>query len=491
MNDDNNDDDDATNIQSQSQSTSQLNPLTNMQASPKSTISRDDHNMLLDQLMMLDAILSNNNSNSSHSHNPNSCNSSYSVLPDFGSVDDLSSYDGSSSQSLLDPLPNNNSSNSNNNNNNGSNLAANATDRQQQQQQGEVGTQFATLRKADEVSYNNNSVNGLWDLEGDGGDSKVVAGGGKKGAYFKGKSKSITQNLHPEGLSLHFTNHPADSTSTGDDSVVRDPIMSAGAAAAAASSSSTAVKEDQPPLVVQFANLAKRLGVELTPSVLESLQQQEVADRTNGKYAHASKGASKNGASASTTDSASVSSTKKIKLEIVQPPVAFTPKVQVIRDVAQETVSAMTIGSSTIAESGKVASFVQPTHFSSKSGMNVSSSVGPPPSNPANVHALGLSSRGGKTRKRVLTATDLSEKLNALKQENEMLRRQVNIVTNKTARFDKDRALAEQKMRTMIDNDNCSSDQLDKLVMNHLEMYADYGSSRHEELAFHLNQLEK
>ena len=487
MNDDNNDNDDATNIESQPQ----LNPLTNIHASPKSTISRDDHNMLMDQLMMLDAILSNNNS-SSNSHNPNSCNSSFSVLPDFGSVDDLSSYDGSSSQSLLDHLSNNNNNNSNSNNND-RNCVGNAAGRQQQeQQQGATpGTDFATLRKADEVSYNNNNVNGLWDLEGDGGDSRVVAGGGKKGAYFKGKSKSITQNLHPEGLSLHFTNHPADSSSTGDNSVVRDPIMSAGAAAAAASSSSAAVKEDQPPLVVQFANLAKRLGVELTPSVLESLQQQEVADRTNGKYVHASKGASKNGASASTTESVSVSSTKKIKLEIVQPPVAFKPKVQVIRDVAQETVSAMTIGSSNIAESGKVAYSVQPTNFSNKSGVNASSSVGPPPSNPANIHALGLSSRGGKKRKRVLTATDLSEKLNALKQENEMLRRQVDIVTNKTARFDKDRALAEQKMRTMIDNDNCSSDELDKLVMNHLEMYADYGSSRHEELAFHLNQLEK
>jgi len=43
----------------------------------------------------------------------------------------------------------------------------------------------------------------------------------------------------------------------------------------------------------------------------------------------------------------------------------------------------------------------------------------------------------------------------------------------------------------MIQDKNVSSAKLDEVVANHLEMYADYGNARHEELTFHLEQLEK
>ena len=223
-------------------------------------------------------------------------------------------------------------------------------------------------------------------------------------------------------------------------------------------------------LVAQFAAIAKKLNVELTSSVLDSLRNQHNSNENNGD-------ANNTGQNPSTSKNES-----KIKLELSSDSndnrsskgvsnVAFIPKVQVMQEVAQETISAITSRNS------------QPIDVPSDAAIRSSSNV--------NSKDSSHSTQPTKKRKRVLTTAELNEKLAALRSENEMLKKQVDIVTNKTAQFDKDRASAEEEMRKMITDNNVSSEELDQVVKNHLEMYADYGSSRHEELTFHLNQLEK
>lgn len=100
-------------------------------------------------------------------------------------------------------------------------------------------------------------------------------------------------------------------------------------------------------------------------------------------------------------------------------------------------------------------------------------------------------------RKRKPTKEDCERRLAELKAENETLKRHLDMVKNKTARFEAERKAQEKKMKELVmlsskEKDNASWEkELRENLAQFSETYSDYGKHRQEELFFHLNQLEK
>lgn len=85
---------------------------------------------------------------------------------------------------------------------------------------------------------------------------------------------------------------------------------------------------------------------------------------------------------------------------------------------------------------------------------------------------------------------DCESRVAALRAENETLKRHLDNITNKREKFDKERAAAEKKMKDMVTK-GAKDEELNNVLAKFTEMYSDYGKHRHEELTFHLDQLEK
>jgi hypothetical protein len=99
-------------------------------------------------------------------------------------------------------------------------------------------------------------------------------------------------------------------------------------------------------------------------------------------------------------------------------------------------------------------------------------------------------------RKKKPTKEDCEEKLKLLKEENETLKRHLDMVRNKKARFEAERHAQEKKMKELVmlsakgDNELWQK-ELKANLAQFSETYSDYGKHRRDELFFHLNQLEK
>lgn len=94
-----------------------------------------------------------------------------------------------------------------------------------------------------------------------------------------------------------------------------------------------------------------------------------------------------------------------------------------------------------------------------------------------------------KRRKKPRLA-DCESKLTALKAENEMLKRHVDTITNRSKKFDEERKAQEQEMKRLM-NEGAGPEQLNPLLSKFSEVYSDYGDNRHQELTFHLQQLQR
>lgn len=110
-------------------------------------------------------------------------------------------------------------------------------------------------------------------------------------------------------------------------------------------------------------------------------------------------------------------------------------------------------------------------------------------------------------RKKKLRKEDCEVKLKELHAENEMLKRHLDNIRNKKARFERDKKDMELKMKELIalcdqkDGDEKGDDrdqvnesrqkELKEILTVFTEMYSDYGKQRQEELQFHLSQLAK
>ena len=86
--------------------------------------------------------------------------------------------------------------------------------------------------------------------------------------------------------------------------------------------------------------------------------------------------------------------------------------------------------------------------------------------------------------------SDCESKLASLKSENEMLKRHLDTIANKSQKFDQERKEAETEMKRLIQED-AGPEKLNPLLSKFSQMYSDYGSHRHQELTFHLEQLER
>ena len=86
--------------------------------------------------------------------------------------------------------------------------------------------------------------------------------------------------------------------------------------------------------------------------------------------------------------------------------------------------------------------------------------------------------------------SDCEAKLAALKSENDMLKRHLDTIANKSQKFDQDRKEAESNMKRLL-KEGAGPEKLNPLLSKFSQMYSDYGSNRHQELTFHLEQLER
>jgi flagellar motility protein MotE (MotC chaperone) len=84
---------------------------------------------------------------------------------------------------------------------------------------------------------------------------------------------------------------------------------------------------------------------------------------------------------------------------------------------------------------------------------------------------------------------DCQVKLANLREENERLKRHLDVIQNRSQKILKERANTEQTLRTMMEN-GASDDQLAPLIDAYSEAHSDYGKKRFEELQFHLDQLQ-
>ena len=86
---------------------------------------------------------------------------------------------------------------------------------------------------------------------------------------------------------------------------------------------------------------------------------------------------------------------------------------------------------------------------------------------------------------------EVAKTIATLLAENEKLKRHLDNITNQTERFQQDRHKAEDKMKAMVMNKDTTDDELNQVIREYSEAYSDYGKRRHEELSFHLDQLQK
>jgi hypothetical protein len=184
-------------------------------------------------------------------------------------------------------------------------------------------------------------------------------------------------------------------------------------------------------LVQQFATLASRLGISLPPNVLSSLTVAAAANES-------AQGALPPAVATSAPD-ATVSH---------EPP----PVTKAIENTAQAAIAAVNESHNKRRKQG-----AQPLY----------------------------SKRRKKPR-----LSDCEAKLAALKAENEMLKRHVRNVTKKAQAFDQERQRATEEMKRMLQQ-GAPPEMINPVIAKFSEMYSDYGRHRHEELTFHLDQLEK
>ena len=94
-----------------------------------------------------------------------------------------------------------------------------------------------------------------------------------------------------------------------------------------------------------------------------------------------------------------------------------------------------------------------------------------------------------KRRKKPRLA-DCESRLAQLKSENDVLKRHLHNISNQSHKFDQERAEAETRMKYLLQQD-ADTVQMDAAIKNYTELYSDYGRRRHQELTFHLEQLQR
>jgi hypothetical protein len=93
-------------------------------------------------------------------------------------------------------------------------------------------------------------------------------------------------------------------------------------------------------------------------------------------------------------------------------------------------------------------------------------------------------------RRKKPNLTECESKLTSLKVENEMLKRHLDVISHRSQKFDQERKKQEDEMKRLMEQDP-TAEKLDPLLKEYAEMYSDYGRHRHQELTFHLEQVQR
>ncbi|CAB9525685.1 Basic region leucine zipper [Seminavis robusta] len=257
---------------------------------------------------------------------------------------------------------------------------------------------------------------------------------------------------------------------------------------------SSAPSYPQPPkeqLISQFSLLANRLGINLPSEMLSSLTTSAgdanaegkpssckgppvpfVSTDTNGQApSYASRRYSNSSSKQSDVESAT-SSAAVAALELSSNN-NNSPFVDALRKTAEEAVAAVTRKRS--HEDTKMPAATSDSNANSKISKEDKEDNKP-----------SYAKRRKKPR-----LVDCENRLTQLRAENEKLKRHLDNITNQTERFQQDRLKAEDKMKEMVMSKETPDEELNKVIQEYSEAYSDYGKRRHEELSFHLDQLQK
>lgn len=303
----------------------------------------------------------------------------------------------------------------------------------------------------------------------------LVTGGGIRHNVLPVLDKNDTERteLPPVLLAAEHTNTTTATTTISKVSSTTNPT-----------SPSTAEEKKRQKLISQFATLAGRLGITLPPQVFQKLTGQAVADATPTTNAVTTMASvpdpipvvSRPTATSTTPDDATnphfaieskITETANQQQPLVSPPQPVL--LQQVQKSAVEAIAAVTSKRS-----------LTPAGASTTTATTATDQVDSP---------MESNKPYSKKRKKP-RLSDCELKLAELQSENVILKRHLDNICDRNARLDEDRMKAEQQMRQML-HDNAPDSILDPVVKNFTEMYSDYGRKRHDELNFHLQQLQR
>ena len=204
-------------------------------------------------------------------------------------------------------------------------------------------------------------------------------------------------------------------------------------------------EEKQKKLVTQFTTLAGRLGIALPPHVLEKWSANATAQQQ--------------GLLPPISNPAQLSSNNVHVL----PNITATAHLQLEEELHSDATEAIAAA----------------TQHSNKRPAE-------PSEDASNTNA---STKYTKRRKKP-RLSDCERKLAELQAENALLKRHLDNISNAKRVTDSERVAAEQRMRQMLQA-NAPDEELDPVIQSFTELYSDYGRKRHQELNFHLEQLQR
>lgn len=262
--------------------------------------------------------------------------------------------------------------------------------------------------------------------------------------------------------------------------------------------------EKRSKLVTQFATLAGRLGITLPPQVLHKLTTTTHAAAT-GPSSHVAQPPLLPPppiASVAPDSAANAFAIANPNGSIIIESCAVLPT-STATDVATLTATSAAIVPTSVASFGTDSSPALATAQVSSSTVGLESSGVKRPAEssildtnlPRSDSAVDLSShnKGGgpySKRRKKPRLSDCERRLAQLVAEQALLQSQCNAMANRKDALDAERIAAETHMRTILQQD-APAQELDAAVQNFTELYSDYGRKRHEELIFHLEQLQR
>jgi hypothetical protein len=250
----------------------------------------------------------------------------------------------------------------------------------------------------------------------------------------------------------------------------------AAAAVGAAGAAAAAVPHEK--LVSQFATLANRLGIRVPPHLLQSLLNNEDDGRTADAVTAFANAAS---AYAGSDFGPVMAATAASSLAAATPPAA----VQELENVAKAAIAA-------VSETRKRPSFDEgrpPAPFATTTTAAASADTNAGVAGASGTASSSKAPTYSKRRKKPRLA-DCESKLAQLQAENDLLKRHLTTISNQSHKIDSERKELEKKMRTMLET-GATPQEMDQLVQTFSDYYSDYGRRRHQELEFHLEQLQR